>query len=87
MVSIAAFQAVDPGSIPGRRSSFLRSTTDAKVENAEFFKSFEKKTEQPVWVFSVNFSFGFPVPHIRTELFSSDAVQRIIKMLLLKIDL
>ena len=86
MVSIAAFQAVDPGSIPGRRSSFFASN-HAKVENAEFFKSFEKETEQPVWVFSVNFSFGFPVPHIRTELFSSDAVQRMIKMLLLKMDL
>ena len=36
MVSIAAFQAVDPGSIPGRRSYFLLLT-------------FMERREDPLW--------------------------------------
>ena len=32
MVSIAAFQAVDPGSIPGRRMFFLPLVTSGKME-------------------------------------------------------
>ena len=36
MVSIAAFQAVDPGSIPGRRSYFLLLT-------------FIERREDPLW--------------------------------------
>ena len=43
MVSIAAFQAVDPGSIPGRRKYvFLSASKHAKVENTDFFKSLKK---------------------------------------------
>jgi hypothetical protein len=36
MVSIAAFQAVDPGSIPGRRNIFSVSGRPQKEENTPF---------------------------------------------------
>ena len=37
MVSIAAFQAVDPGSIPGRRNIFLRVVGSSPTLGATFF--------------------------------------------------
>jgi hypothetical protein len=36
MVSIAAFQAVDPGSIPGRRNIFSISGRPQQEENTPF---------------------------------------------------
>ena len=46
VVSIAAFQAVDPGSIPGRRKYlFLFPSKHAKVENTNFFKSLKTTVE------------------------------------------
>ena len=41
MVSIAASQAVDPGSIPGRRRSYYFASKHAKVEKTDFLKSFK----------------------------------------------
>ena len=46
MVSIAAFQAVDPGSIPGRRRSFLCVSKHGKVEKTDFFKDCLKHEQQ-----------------------------------------
>ena len=39
MVSIAAFQAVDPGSIPGRRNIFSISGRPQQKENTPFWHS------------------------------------------------
>ena len=52
MVSIVAFQAVDPGSIPGPRiQSFFRSLDKDKVKNQlnevlDLFKEFQKQFEE-----------------------------------------
>ena len=59
----------------------------AKVENTDFFKSLKTTAENNQSSksgFFRDFSFGFPVSDISTEFFSSDRVQRMIKMLLLR---
>ena len=57
MVSIAAFQAVDPGSIPGRRNIFSISGRPQQEENTPFWHS-EKIYSIP------GVQKGFPTPGI-----------------------